>query len=561
MGADNACFFVYPRFLIGCRYNTYLKIERNLFPPFGFPKCECRKVCKESDWLTAKGFTLLPSAANIWHFVLRRVSIAPSIRVASVSILLALLIVCVAARRTCASVGVVLNESLDESMDRITGTGHTAVYFSNICADSPVRLRLCRPGELGSVMSTYINIGEDQPYGWNVVPLSIYLYGVENPDNRPIFGSAKIKHLLEERYRDKYLSEYCTTEACRTSNKSEWREMVGATLIRGVYIFAIDTTATQDRQFIKEFNAVANKNHFNGVTRNCADFTRGVINSYFPHAVNRDYINDFGMTSPKAVARTFTHYAMSHPQANFRVLHFPQVPGTIKRSSEVRAGTEQLYHSKKFLIPMILFADHELPVVVASYVLTGRFNPERTFEKYPAVEANAESATPPLVQQVAATPEERLQVVGTSREWKQYRKTFDSFVDENNSVLGPHDLNRFFKHLDREGTPSVDSNGSVWIELEENGESLNVGVSENNVLAPGSNPQLACTVLLARAGWVVKSPKHRRETMLEFKQDWVTLEHASAEMNTNSNVHAAIANSAHTRLKARVAGEDLAQLP
>jgi hypothetical protein len=26
------------------------------------------------------------------------------------------------------SVGVVLNESLDESMDRITGTGHTAVY-------------------------------------------------------------------------------------------------------------------------------------------------------------------------------------------------------------------------------------------------------------------------------------------------------------------------------------------------------------------------------------------------------------------------------------------------
>jgi hypothetical protein len=29
-----------------------------------------------------------------------------------------------------ASVGVVLNESLDESMDRITGTGHTAVYFS-----------------------------------------------------------------------------------------------------------------------------------------------------------------------------------------------------------------------------------------------------------------------------------------------------------------------------------------------------------------------------------------------------------------------------------------------
>ena len=64
----------------------------------------------------------------------------------------------VACPRACCGVGVVLNESLDESMDRITGTGHTAIYFSNICPDSPVRLRFCRPGELGSVMSTYINI-------------------------------------------------------------------------------------------------------------------------------------------------------------------------------------------------------------------------------------------------------------------------------------------------------------------------------------------------------------------------------------------------------------------
>src|SRR5208283_5877040 len=121
------------------------------------------------------------------------------------------------------------------------------------------------------------------------------------------------------------------------------------------------------------------RNEFNGVTRNCADFTRRVINTYFPHAVNRDVINDFGMTSPKAVARTFTRYALHHPESNFRVLHFAQVPGTIKRSSEVRAGTEQLVRSKKWLVPMLIFADHELPFVAATYFLTGRFNPGHTF--------------------------------------------------------------------------------------------------------------------------------------------------------------------------------------
>lgn len=504
---------------------------------------------------------MLTFGADGGQFLSRRAGTARSALCVGLPIFLGLLLTCCAALRASASVGVVLNESLDESMDRITGTGHTAVYFSNICADSPIKLRLCRPGELGSVMSTYINIGEDQPYEWNVVPLSIYLYGVEDPENRPIFGSAQIKRLLEDRYRDKYLAEYCTTEACRTSKKAEWREMVGATLIRSGYIFAVDTTVEQDRQFIAEFNAIPNKNHFNGVTRNCADFTRGVINSYFPHAVNRDYINDFGMTSPKAVARTFTKYALNHPDANFRVLHFAQVPGTIKRSSEVRAGTEQLYRSKKFLIPMILFADHELPVVVASYFLTGRFNPERTFEKYPAVESNAEYTTLPLVRQVAAGPEERLEVVGSSGEWKQSRKILASFIDENKGVLDSDDIKSFLKHLDRAGTPSVDEDGSVWIRLVENGEPLNVGVSESNVLAHGSNPRLACQVLLARDSRLLKSPKHSRETMLEFRQDWIALEHASAEINANSNADATVAKRAHAGLKSGMAGGDSAELP
>lgn len=346
---------------------------------------------------------MVPIVGQARHFLSRRFLAGRTLRTASISTVLVSLFACVVSPRAYGGVGVVLNESLHESMDRITGTGHTAVYFSNICADSPVKLRLCRPGELGSVMSTYINIGEDQPFGWNVVPLSVYLYGVEDPQNRPIFASYKIKHLLEERYREKYLSEYCASVDCRTSPKAEWREMVAATLIRSVYIFAVDTTVDQDRALIAEFNNSVNKNDFNGVTRNCADFTRRVINTYFPHAVNRDYLNDFGMTSPKAVARTFTRYALRHPESNFRVLHFAQVSGTIKRSSEVRAGTEQLYHSKKLLVPMILLADHELPFVAASYLLTGRFNPERVFEEHAAAGPGEENFAGDAGQEAVAT--------------------------------------------------------------------------------------------------------------------------------------------------------------
>jgi hypothetical protein len=328
--------------------------------------------------------------------------------------------------RAWGDVGIVLNESLDTSVDRISGTGHSAVYFSRICPESPVRLRLCRPDENGSVMSNYINIGEDQRFEWNIVPLNIYLYGVEDPRFRPLFGSYKIKSLLEERYRTKYLAGYCDGPPCSTSDKAEWREMVAATLLRSMYIFVIDTTLEQDKELIAQFNSSPNENHFNGITRNCATFTKRVINTYFPHAANADYINDFGMTSPKAIARSFARHAVRNPKSNFRVLHFAQVPGTIKRSNEVRSGTEQLYRSKKFLIPMLIFADYELPAVAASYLLTGRFSPEREFEKHPAEEENGRDARGP----VKAQEKKQAPVVGTSAEWKRYRLELKSLLEE-----------------------------------------------------------------------------------------------------------------------------------
>ncbi len=418
---------------------------------------------------------------------------------AAFTVVLAFFLVCLASPRACADVGVVLNESLDTSMDRITGTGHSAVYFSRICPESPVKLRLCRPGEQGSVMSNYINIGEDQPFEWNVAPLNVYLYGVEDSRHRPVFGSFKLKHLLEERYRDRYLSAYCDGPSCTTSLKAEWREMVAATFIRSIYIFVVDTTVEQDKELIAEFNESPNKNHFNGVKWNCADFTRHVINTYFPHATNPDYLNDFGMTSPKAVARTFTRYALHHPELNFRVMHFAQVPGSIKRSSEVRAGTEQLYRSKKFLIPMVIFADYGLPAVAATYMLTGRFNPEHEFEQHPGI---AKKTTHSRLQLDANSPDARAGSIGTSSQWKEYHMALDSIVHEgiqDGVIHSRKDLDHFFKHFDKVGIPKVDDDGASWMELVENGRTIRVGLSADNTFSQGSDSQLAYELLLARA--------------------------------------------------------------
>jgi len=282
----------------------------------------------------------------------------------------ALLAVLLGSSRARADVGVVLNESLDTSVARITGSGHSAVYFSRICPDSPVKLRLCAPGESGSVMSNYTTLGEDQPFEWNIVPLSVFVYGVQNPVDRPLFSSAKIKGLLEERYREAMLRNYCAGHSCQTSKTAEWREMVSASSERTVYILIVSTTVEQDRELIATFNASANVNHFNGFARNCADFTKHVINTYFPQAAHRDIVNDFGITSPKAIAHSFASYARRHPGDDYRVLHFAQLPGTIKRSTGVRSASEQLFRSKKLAAPVAYFAWPALPAAAASYYLT-----------------------------------------------------------------------------------------------------------------------------------------------------------------------------------------------
>ena len=53
------------------------------------------------------------------------------------------------------------------------GTGHSAVYLTRVCAETPFELRHCGPGEQGVVISRYHGIaGHD----WIAVPLVPYFF-------------------------------------------------------------------------------------------------------------------------------------------------------------------------------------------------------------------------------------------------------------------------------------------------------------------------------------------------------------------------------------------------
>jgi len=454
--------------------------------------------------------------------------------------------------RASADVGVVLEEALDNGASRITASGHSAVYFSNICAESPVKLRLCRGGEQGSVISVYEDFGENKNYGWNVVPLNIYMYGVTEVNQRPLIASEKIKKALEEEYRQKYLTEYCP-ESCDSNLKADWRSTVGAAFNRSIYIFVVHTTAEQDLKFIQRMNAFPNENHFSAMRRNCANFTKDVVNEYFPHSARADFLNDFGMTSPKAVARSFARFAHRSPDLEYHVIHYAQLPGTYKRSDKNRLGTELTFHAKLFLAPLVplgIISIHEtLPVFFTTYMLTGRFNPEHEWEKHASVEATE------LGFQVAAAKNEKdkartaefetkmkiakAATVGDSELWAARREEFQSFIDQaakNPSAPKISSTKRTFKELDRAGTPTVDEDGSIWMELRGEDGARKVGIGANNILSTGSNRDVAYEIILARVTRALKSPSHSREMISEFQDDWGLLRQAHERITLSTSV-------------------------
>jgi hypothetical protein len=253
-------------------------------------------------------------------------------------------------------------------------TGHAAIYLSHICAESPTRLRPCRAGEPGAVISRYHKI---DGYDWLAIPLVPYLYAVERVEDVPSIADATLEASLRDRYRRQHLLALAPDlEAGKRAGEApggEWTQLIGASYDRRIYGFQIQTTAEEDERFMNEFNDRSNVGHFNLLFHNCADFSRTLLNVYYPHGVHRNFFVDLGITTPKQVARSLTKYADHHPDLTFSTFMIPQVPGSIKRSHPIDGVMESVVKSKKYVVPLAVLNPEITAGLVVAYLTDGRF--------------------------------------------------------------------------------------------------------------------------------------------------------------------------------------------
>jgi hypothetical protein len=257
----------------------------------------------------------------------------------------------------------------------MTPTGHAAIYLSRVCADSLLSLRRCDEGEQGVVISRYHRIAG---YDWIAIPLIPYLYAVDEAEEVPQNVSAEDVALLRDDYRRRHLEEVAPDESDGGMPQGDWTQLIGAAYDRTIYTFEIETTEAQDDEFIQAFNSRPNKNHFNLLLHNCADFAREAIDFYYPKAIHRSFGADLGIMTPKQAAKCLVRYRKRHSDLQFSSFVIAQVPGTEPRSSAVRSVLESLIKSKRYIVPLTSLAVLHPYLgggLALAWVEDGHFNP------------------------------------------------------------------------------------------------------------------------------------------------------------------------------------------
>jgi cbb3-type cytochrome oxidase subunit 3 len=250
----------------------------------------------------------------------------------------------------------------------INPTGHNAIYFRNICAETPINLRRCHAGEQGAVLSRYQGIdGVD----WVAIPLIPYLYSVENASQVPAHIDHETVHRLRDRYREAHLLGLGDDLSAGNLVRGGWTQLVGVSYERRIYAFRFETTAAEDDTFIARMNDSRNRSHFHLLFNNCSDFARVVLNFYFPRAFRRSIFPDAGMTTPKQLAYKLERSTGTHPQAQLAIYEIPQIPGYRRQSRSNKSVAESLA-TTVYAIPIALANPYLAGGIFVDYLVRGR---------------------------------------------------------------------------------------------------------------------------------------------------------------------------------------------
>jgi hypothetical protein len=467
--------------------------------------------------------------------------------------------------RVFADIGIMLLEPIG-TIGFLTRAGHSAIYLSNICPDgSPVKLRLCRPGERGGVISKYTPISPNEDYDWAIVPVEPFLNGLESPELAPLIGSPKLQRAIQVHDFGPIFSSAVTGSDNGQYPDGEWQATLATRFDRTIYNLIITTTLDQDRTIVEAFNAAPNKSRFNFFYRNCTNQTKMVLNLVLAEDESiGDRVGGLTMEVPKGLAKTIVARALEHPDLQLRVERYTQLPGMVRRSREPLFPMENTYKNISFA-PYWYFVGYSVfglgaafyHEVISPFSLIGAMKDfvsaraadltveQQRLEGLDArirtqlrlIQPDGSEARVDLERQRALVRRRLLNVnqdkdaevrriLGSKAQWRELESQFRSTVkDVGQSTAWPDDIRRcllqrraqgeiarqVLSYFEAHGDFYIDtSHQSPWLRLRLSGQEWQAtGLSESQVLA--GSPELGFLILATVIDYNLSRPEGRRE--------------------------------------------------
>lgn len=274
-------------------------------------------------------------------------------------------------KSACASLTLLVGEPFGD-FGTMMPVGHAAIYLDHVCADGPLKLRMCAADEpQGVVIARYHRIGD---IDWVATPVMQFLYAVDREEQVPAYATKENVVNLREAYRRRFMANIVPDGTEKDKSTDEWWETAGVAYNRRVWGYQVATTPEQDERFIATMNAAPNHHRYHVKKTNCANFAADMVNLYFPGVVKRgDYIADFGLMTPKHVARSLAEYGEAHPESSLKVMEISQVPGEFRRSRPVRGAAEAGLKTKRYLATLALIQPEIVVGLVILYLDHGRW--------------------------------------------------------------------------------------------------------------------------------------------------------------------------------------------
>jgi hypothetical protein len=179
----------------------------------------------------------------------------------------------------------------------------------------------------------------------------------------------------------------------------------------------------------------------------------------------------------------------------------------------------------------------ELALFAASYLITGKFNPELELRRRPneeviELETQLREARPAgnrdqeheFKQKIRSV---RADALGTREEWTGYRTNARQYVAEAVEQGYSSDLDSLRKFTQRTvstSTITIDEQGGLWLSPQDKKTGSKVGISASTMTEGFSDAKSGYLLALSRVDAELRRSPKNRETLGFFRKDWALME-------------------------------------